>query len=92
MVVDGIDFIWVSTSQDHSTPENMILEFLNMTGIKIGTIRFDGAKEFGKSVSFQNFCNERGIIMKPVSEYTHVQNAKSENAIRISKEHVRCLL
>ena len=70
----------------------MILEFLNMTGIKIGTIRFDGAKEFGKSVSFQNFCNERGIIMEPVAEYTHVQNAKSENAIRISKEHVRCLL
>jgi hypothetical protein len=39
MVVDGIDFIWVSVSQDHSTPKNMILEFLNMTGIKIGTIR-----------------------------------------------------
>ncbi len=51
MVVDGIDFIWASVSQDHSTPKNMILEFLNMTGIKIGTIRFDGAKEFGKSVS-----------------------------------------
>ena len=92
MVVDGIDFIWASASQDRSSPENMILEFLNMTGIKIGTIRFDGAKEFGKSVSFQNFCNERGIIMEPVAEYTHVQNAKSENAVRISKEHVRCLL
>jgi hypothetical protein len=92
MVVDGIDFIWVSASQDHSTPENMILEFLNMTGIKIGTIRFDGAKEFGKSVSFQHFGNECGIIMDPVAEYTHVQNVKSENTIRISKEHVRCLL
>jgi hypothetical protein len=92
MVVDGIDFIWASASQDHSIPENMILEFLNMTDIKIGTIRFDGAKEFGKSVSFQNFCNERGIFMELVAEYTHVQNAKSENAIRISKEHVRCLL
>jgi hypothetical protein len=67
MVVDGIDFIRVSVSQDHSTPENMILEFLNMTSIKIGTIRFDGAKEFSKSVSFQNFCNECGIIMKSVA-------------------------
>jgi hypothetical protein len=92
MVVDGIDFIWAFASQDRSTPENMILEFLNMTDIKIGTMRFDGAKEFGKSVSFQNFCNECGIIMEPVAEYTHVQNAKSENAMRISKEHVRCLL
>jgi hypothetical protein len=54
-----------------------------MTAIKIGTIRFDGAKEFGKSVSFQNFYNEHGIIMEPVAEYTHVQNVKSENAIRI---------
>ncbi len=70
----------------------IMLEFLNMTGIKIGTIRFDGAKEFGKSVSFQNFCNDRGVIMEPVAEYTHVQNVKSENAIHISKEHVRCLL
>jgi hypothetical protein len=30
--------------------------------------------------------------MDPVAEYTHVQNARSENAIRVSKEHVRCLL
>ncbi len=28
--------------------------------------------------------------MEPVAEYTHVQNAKNENAIHISKEHVRC--
>jgi hypothetical protein len=35
MVVDGIDFMWDSVLQDHSTPENMILEFLNMTGIKL---------------------------------------------------------
>ena len=63
MVVDGIDFIWASVSQDGSTSENIILEFLNMTGTKIGTIRFDDAKEFGKSVSFQNFCNECCIIM-----------------------------
>ncbi len=73
MVVDGIDFIWASVSQDHSTPENMIFEFLNMTGIKIGTIRFDGAKEFGKSVSIENFCNERGIIMEPVADGSYFQ-------------------
>jgi hypothetical protein len=53
----AVDFIWASASQDRSSPENMILEFLHMTGIKIDTIRFDGAEEFGKSVSFQNFCN-----------------------------------
>jgi hypothetical protein len=30
--------------------------------------------------------------MEAVTEYTHVQNARSENAIRVSQEHVRCLL
>ena len=63
-----------------------------MTDIKISTIRFDGAQEFGKSSSFQAFCRSRSIVLEPVSEYTHVQNARSENAIRVSKDHVRCLL
>jgi hypothetical protein len=31
----GIDFNWDSASQDRSIPESMILEFLNMTGIKL---------------------------------------------------------
>ena len=63
-----------------------------MTGIKVSPVRFDGAEEFSKSLSFQAFCLEGGIVMDPVEEYTHVQNAQSENAIRVSKEHVRCLL
>ena len=49
-----------------------------MTGIKVSTVRFDGAQEFGKSLSFQAFCRERGIVMDPVAEYTHVQNSRSE--------------
>ena len=53
-----------------------------MTGIKVRTVRFDGAQEFGKSLSFQAFCRERGIVMETVAEYTHVQNARSENVIR----------
>jgi hypothetical protein len=63
-----------------------------ITRVKVSTVRFDGAQEFGKSLSFQAFCRKRGIVMDPVAEYTHVQNARSENAIRVSKEHVRCLL
>ena len=92
MVVDGIDFVWASSTTTRTAPEDLILEFLNMTGIKFSTIRFDGAQEFGKSLSFQAFCRARNIVLEPVAEYTHVQNARSENAIRVSKEHVRCLL
>ena len=42
----------------------------------MSTVRFDGAQEFGKSLSFQAFCRKRGIVMDPVAEYTHVQNAR----------------
>lgn len=30
--------------------------------------------------------------MEPVAHYTHIQNARAENAIRVAKEHIRCLL
>jgi hypothetical protein len=92
LVVDGIDFVWAQSTTTRSSPEDLILEFLNMIGIKVSTVRFDRAREFGKSLSFQAFCRERGIVVEPVAEYTHVQNARSENVTRISKEHVRCLL
>jgi hypothetical protein len=45
------------------SPEDLNLQFLNMTGIKVSTVRFDGAQEFGKSLSFQAFCRKRGIVM-----------------------------
>ena len=30
--------------------------------------------------------------MEPVAHYTHIQNTRGENAIRVAKEHVRYLL
>jgi hypothetical protein len=30
--------------------------------------------------------------MEPVAHYTHIQNVRAENAIRVAKEHIRCLL
>ena len=47
--------------------EDLILEFLNRTGIKVSTVRFDGAQEFGKSLSFQAFCREGGIVTERVA-------------------------
>ena len=47
-----------------SSPEDLILEFLNWSGIKVSTVRFGGAQEFGKSLSFQAFCREGGIVME----------------------------
>jgi hypothetical protein len=30
--------------------------------------------------------------MEPVAHYTHIQNVRAENAIRVAKEHIRWLL
>ena len=58
----------------------------------VSTIRFDDASEFGKSSSFIAYCTQHVIVREPVSASTHDQNARAEGAIRICKEHVRCLL
>ena len=92
LVVDGIDFVWGQTCTTRSTPEDLIQEFLTMTNLKVSSVRFDGAQEFGKSLSFKSFCHQEKIVMEPVAHYTHIQNARAENAIRVAKEHIRCLL
>ncbi len=63
-----------------------------MSLLKISTIRFDGASEFGKSSSFIAYCTQHDIVREPLASYTYIQNARAEGAIRICKEHVRCLL
>jgi hypothetical protein len=34
LVVDGIDFVWAQSTTTRSSPEDLILDFLNMTGSK----------------------------------------------------------
>ncbi len=92
LVVDGIDFVWGQTCTTRLTTEDLIQEFLTMTNLKVSSVRFDDAQEFGKSLSFKSFCHQEKIVMEPVAHYTHIQNARVENAIRVAKEHIRCLL
>ncbi len=79
--VDWIDFVWGQTCTIRSTPEDLIQEFLTMTNLKVSSVRFDGAQEFGKSFSFKSFCRRS---MEPVAHYTYFQNARAENAIRVA--------
>jgi hypothetical protein len=67
-------------------------DFLTMSHLKISTIRFDDTNEFGKSFSFISFYTQYDIVRETLASYTHIQNARSEGAIRICKDHVRCLL
>ncbi len=58
-------------------PEDLLHEFLTMSHLKISTIRFDGASEFGKSTSFISYCTQHDIVREPLASYTHIQNARS---------------
>ena len=65
---------------------------MTLTRRKIDRIRFDGASEFAKSATFKTFCDNHHIAMEATAAYTHTFNARAEGAVRIVKEHMRCLL
>ena len=65
---------------------------MTLTRLKIDCIRYDGAAEFAKSATFKAFCVNNHIAMEETAAYTHTFNARAEGAVRIVKEHMRCLL
>ena len=92
MTLDGIDFTFCSATTSRTEPENLIQEFMTLTRVKIDSIRYDGAGEFATSASFKAFCKNNHIALEPCAAYTHTFNARAEGAVRIVKEHMRCLL
>jgi hypothetical protein len=80
IVIDGIDFVWPQTCQVRTHPEDLLHEFLTMSRLKISTIRFDGANEFGQSSSFIAYCTQHDIVREPLASYTHIQNAYLQRA------------
>jgi hypothetical protein len=92
MTLDGIDFTFCSSTVDRTEPESLIHEFMTLTRLKIDCIRYDAAAEFAKSATFKAFCVNNGIAMEETAAYTHTFNARAEGALRIVKEHMRCLL
>jgi hypothetical protein len=92
IVIDSIDFTWAQPSPNHSEPEDLIHDFMTLTGIKVGHIRADGAGEFARSATFQAYCKRHNIVIEEVPAYTHTFNARAEGAIRICKDKVRAFL
>mmetsp|Transcript_30795 Transcript_30795/g.63767 ORF Transcript_30795/g.63767 Transcript_30795/m.63767 type:complete len:332 (+) Transcript_30795:555-1550(+) len=92
MVVDGIDFMWASASKRKQGPEELLEEFLRYTQVKISKIRLDDAGEFATSESFRLWCANRDIVICATAGYNHTMQARAEGAVRITKEHIRCLL
>ena len=65
---------------------------MTLTRLKVDCIRYDGAAEFAKIATFKVFCVNNRIAMEETSAYTDTFNAIAEGAVRIVKEHMRCLL
>ena len=83
---------WASPAKTRQLPEALIQEFINLTGIRVTSVRFDDAAEFGRSSSFKHWAQSKNITLHPVQGYTHTLNARAENAVKITKTHVRCML
>eukprot|EP00961_Rhodomonas_salina_P052588 705459-Rhodomonas_salina.1 len=61
--------MWAAPSTTRLEPEELLLEFLSATGIKIGQIRMDN--EFHCSSTFKVFCKKRDITLCPSVAYRH---------------------
>eukprot|EP00961_Rhodomonas_salina_P240842 3254288-Rhodomonas_salina.1 len=89
-VAGGQNFMWATPTATRMEPEELLNEFLGTTGIKVGQLRIDN--EFFCSTAFKAYCKKKGITLCPSVAYTHTMQARAEGAVRICKEHVRCLL
>ena len=92
MVLGRQVFLWASATKKRQSPEELIQEFVDATGIKLSAVRFDEAAEFATSSSFKAWIKQHGAVMRPVPAYSHTLNSRAEGAIRITKDHVRCML
>eukprot|EP00961_Rhodomonas_salina_P078525 1055708-Rhodomonas_salina.1 len=92
VVMGGLNFMWVSPTTTRKEQEVLLGEFLAVTRLKIGQLPVRTDNKFTPLSMFKAFCYKRNIIMCPSVAYTHTMQALAEGAIRICKEHVRCLL
>ena len=84
--------LWCAPTTSRAQPHELIQEFLNYSGIQVRSIRFDNAMEFGQSDHFKSWAKAKGAVLCPTVNYNHTLNSKSECYVRITKEHLRCML
>eukprot|EP00961_Rhodomonas_salina_P195661 2641674-Rhodomonas_salina.1 len=92
LVIDGVDFMWASPTRLKLNQEELLDDFISNSCIKIGKIRMDLDSTMSRSKSFAMWCAVRDIVMCPTAGYNHTMQARAESAIRITKEHVWCML
>jgi hypothetical protein len=76
----------VQSTTTRSSPKDLLLDFLNYWDQS--AVRFHGAQEFGKSLSFQAFCREGGIFMEPVALLVLLNNGTCRILEQISESNL----
>jgi hypothetical protein len=61
IVIDSIDFTWAQPSPNRSEPEDLIHDFMTLTGIKVGHIRAEESLECGLCL-----LDVRNIPLSPI--------------------------
>ena len=89
---DGVEMLWCAPTTSRAQPHKLIKEFQNYLGIQVRSIRFDNVMEFGQSDRFKSWAKAKGAVLCPTVNYNHTLNSKSECYVRITKEHLRCML
>jgi len=91
---DGVEMLWCALTTSRAQPHELIQEFLNYSGIQVRSTvtRFDNAMEFGQSDHFKSWAKAKGALLCPAVNYNHTVNSKSECYVRITTEHLRCML
>jgi ribA/ribD-fused uncharacterized protein len=90
---ENTDIVWPAPASTRGDPRLLLQEFMDFMGIDtLKELRFDGALEFGKCANFRQWARHKGAILCPSVGYNHTLNSKAETYVRITKEHMRCLL
>eukprot|EP00961_Rhodomonas_salina_P014091 188817-Rhodomonas_salina.3 len=87
------DFTWATSTTTRASPEKLLLDFLRHTSVKIKTLCVDGEHCIGGGTSrFEAYCESQGITICQAAAYNHTSQVCIEGTVRITKEHMHCLL
>ena len=96
-VLGDTDFTWVIPAKSRKAPEHHLHTFLTLTRANVRTLRVDGefAHRHGMGQGdsrFAAYCRSQKITVCPAASSNHTSQARAEGAVRITKEHMRCLM
>jgi hypothetical protein len=76
IVTDSIDSTWAQPSPNRCEPDDLIHDFMILTGIKVGHIRGDGAGEFAISATFRAYCRRHNIVIEVPFAFVWTRDAR----------------